>query len=137
VDQIIRRRSFFSKRRVEFATFKEAEEVSEKLRDLMRGTRYGRSFRKGQSERNEALIGLVDKWIKRGPASSNMAKSKALSTSRGVFELITSSLEGAIRIPPKNKMFVSNSLASLSKYFSDLVADYLRQIKREKEDIPN
>lgn len=103
----------------------------------MRGTRYGKNFHKGQAERNEALLGLVDKWIKRGPASSNMAKSKALNTSKGVFELITSSLEGNIRIPPKNKMFVSNSLSSLSKYFSDLVADYLRQIKREKEDIPN
>lgn len=52
VDQLVRRRSFFSKRRVEFATFKEAEEVSEKLRDLMRGTRYGKSFRKGQMDRN-------------------------------------------------------------------------------------
>ena len=28
VDQIIRRRSFFTKRRVEFANYKEAEEIS-------------------------------------------------------------------------------------------------------------
>lgn len=83
------------------------------------------------------LNATVDRWTKRGPAPSNIAKSKAFSSAKGVFESITASIEQVVRIPPKNKLFVNNTISALAKYISDLVVDYLKQIKREKEDIPN
>lgn len=101
----------------------------------MRGTKYGIGYRKAP-ERGNMLAAAVDRWTKRGPAPSNIAKSKALCSAKGVFEGITGSIEQVVRIPPKNKVFVSNSMSSIAKYISDLVVDYLRQIKREKEDIP-
>ena len=95
----------------------------------MRGTRYDAIYGK-KPEKGNMLATTVDRWTKRGPAPSNIAKSKALISAKGVFEGITSSIEQAVRIPPKNKMFVNNSISSLAKYISDLVVDYLRQIKR-------
>ena len=40
MDQIIRRRSFYCKQKVEFANFKEAEEVTENNRQYLRGSHY-------------------------------------------------------------------------------------------------
>lgn len=72
----------------------------------------------------------VERLTKKVTAPSNIAKCKALMNSRNVFQSITSTIENIVRIPPKNKAFVNNSLASLTKYISDLVFDYLRQIKK-------
>ena len=95
----------------------------------MRGTKYGGVYRK-RPEKGNLLAVAVDRWTKRGPAPSNIAKSKALISAKSVFEGITNSIEQVVRIPPKNKMFVNNSISNLAKYISDLVVDYLRQIKR-------
>lgn len=82
----------------------------------MRGTKYG-SSRKPADKANLLSIS-VDRWTKRGPAPSNMAKSKALTSAKGLFESIMSSVEEVVRIPPKNKVFVNNSISTLSKYIS-------------------
>jgi hypothetical protein len=96
----------------------------------MRGTKYGSNSRKIFKDKANLLNYAVDRWTKRGPAPSNIAKSKTLISSKGVFESIMSSIEQVVRIPPKNKVFVNNTISSLAKYISDLVIDYIRQIKR-------
>lgn len=96
----------------------------------MRGTRYGANNRNRVVDKANLLNYTVDRWTKKGNAPSNIAKSKALTSAKGVFETITSSIEQIVRIPPKNKVFVNNTLSTLAKYISDLVVDYIRQIKR-------
>ncbi len=95
----------------------------------MRGTRYNGNKNKNTDKAN--LINYaVDRWTKKGAPPSNIAKSKALTSAKGVFESLTSSIEQIVRIPPKNKVFVNNTLSTLAKYISDLVVDYIKQIKR-------
>ena len=48
---------------------------------------------------------------------------------------ITASIEQLLRVPPKNKVFVNNSLAMITRYIEGLFPDYLRQIRREKEEL--
>lgn len=91
IDQLVRRRSFFTRRRVEFNNYREAEDVSDRLRECMRGTKYGLGYRKAP-EKGNLLVATVDRWTKRGSAPSNIAKSKALSSAKGVFEGITGSI---------------------------------------------
>ena len=83
------------------------------------------------------MIDSVDKIIKRDPAISNMTKSKTLTNSKTLFYNINASIEQIVRIPPKNKQFVNNSISMLIKYISELIFDYLKMIRREKEDIMN
>jgi len=47
-----------------------------------------------------------------------MAKSKTLQTSKHLFSSINASIDQIVRIPPKNKQFVNNSLTVLTKYIS-------------------
>ena len=66
---------------------------------------------------------------------SNIAKTKTLLTSQGIFCSIQASIEEIARIPPKNKVFVANSLAMVTKYIEGLLPDFIKQIKKEKEEL--
>ena len=67
---------------------------------------------------------------KKVAAPSNLAKTKTLMTSQAVFSSIKNSIEKIARIPPNNKVFVSNSLTMIIKYIEGLIPDYVKQIKR-------
>jgi hypothetical protein len=58
----------------------------------MRGTRYGNNSRKIFADKANLLNSAVDRWTKRGTGPSNIAKSKALTSAKGVFESITASI---------------------------------------------
>ena len=51
----------------------------------MRGTRYGANNRTRIVDKANLLNYSVDRWTKKGPAPSNIAKSKALTSAKGVF----------------------------------------------------
>jgi hypothetical protein len=58
----------------------------------MRGTRYGANYKKIFADKANLLNSTVDKWTKRGAAPSNIAKIKTLTSAKGVFDSITSSI---------------------------------------------
>lgn len=134
-DQIIRRRSFFTKRRVQFANSKEAEDLTQRTREWMRGGKNIKNYKKHFYESANYVSNNVDRLTKKTSAPSNIAKTRTLLTAKSVFLSITSSIEQIARIPPKNKVFVNNSLTSLTKYISALIHDYLKQIKKQKQDL--
>lgn len=51
----------------------------------MRGTRYGANNRNRVVDKANLLNYTVDRWTKKGNAPSNIAKSKALTSAKGVF----------------------------------------------------
>ena len=85
-----------------------------------------------QNHQNHLLKKNIDRLTKKAAAPSNIAKTKTLVTAKGVFQNIVSSVEKIARMPPKNKVFVNNSLTSISKYIDALIPDYIRQVRRER-----
>lgn len=85
---------------------------------------------------NLNLISLnIGELTKKISVSSNTARTKTFLTTKSVFQSIAASIEQILRVPPKNKTFVSNSILSIYKYINALIYDYVKQIRKEKEDI--
>lgn len=59
-----------------------------------------------------------------------MAKSKTMSSNKAAFKQISEGMKNTKREPPKNKQFFNSSIASINKYVSGLVQEYIKQIKR-------
>ena len=38
-------------------------------------------------------------------------------------------------MPPNNKVFVTNSLTTIIKYIEGLLPDYIKQVKKEKDEL--
>ena len=77
----------------------------------------------------------IEKLTKKVAGPSNIAKTKTLLSSKAVFSSITTSIEQIVRTPPSNKVFVANSLNMIIKYIEGLIPDYIKQVKREKEEL--
>lgn len=100
----------------------------------MRGGKKFKTYKKPIEETSEVIY-HVDKLAKKVPVQTNIAKTKTLSNAKNIFLTILSSIEQFARIPPKNKAFVNSNIVMITRYISSLILDYLKQFKKEKEDL--
>ena len=114
-DQIIRRRSFYGKKRVEFANFGGAEDATVKTKEFLRG-RPVLNKHKTFFENSNYVCSDIERLTKKISGPSNIAKTKTLLSSQAVFSTIKNSIEKIARIPPNNKVFVNTSLTMITKY---------------------
>jgi hypothetical protein len=66
-------------------------------------------------EHSNYVCSNIEKLTKKTSGPSNIAKTKTLMTSQAVFGSIINTIEQVARIPPNNKLFVSNSLTMITK----------------------
>ena len=104
-----------------------------KTKEFLRG-RPIKNKHKTLHENSSYVYSTIEKITKKASGPSNMAKTKTLVNSQTVFGSIKSSIEQIARIPPSNKVFVNNSLISITKYIGGLIPDYIKQVKKEKEE---
>ena len=133
-DQIIRRRSFYGKKKVEFANFKGAEDAKVKTKEFLRGRHVNNSSKK-LYENSSYIYKNIEKLTKKVTGPSNIAKTKTLLNSQAIFSAIRNSVEQIARMPPSNKVFVTNSLTTIIKYIEGLLPDYIKQVKKEKDEL--
>jgi len=62
------------------------------------------------------VSGNIDNLTRKYNAPSNIAKTKMLLSAQNVFMSITSAIEKVVRVPPKNRVFVNNSLTMITRY---------------------